>query len=103
MQQPQGPFLFELEGLGWRRAHPADPAPQFGDLRAHAGLGQHPQAERQRRGADVVAPLDRQRVRDRRQVVIAELAVGPGQPGRRRGPANRREQAQHVPVPEHSR
>ena len=40
-QQAQGPFLFELQRPGWRRADAPDPAPEFGHLRPDARLGQN--------------------------------------------------------------
>jgi cation diffusion facilitator family transporter len=105
-QQAQRPFLFEVQRLGGWRADPPDPAAELGDLGPYPRFRQHPQAERQRRGADVVAPLDPQRVRHRRQVVVAEPAVRAGRargsPARgRRGLTHRGEQAEHVAVPEH--
>jgi hypothetical protein len=106
VQQPQRPFLFELQCLGRPRADPPDAAGELRDFRADARFCQHFQAERQGGGTDVVPSLDSQCVRDRRQVIVVELAVAPGEPGAdpargRRRPADRRKQAEHVPVPEH--
>jgi hypothetical protein len=53
---------------------PGSPA-QVGDGRAHRGLGQHAQAERQCRRRDVVAPLDLDARRDRGEIGLAELPV----------------------------
>src|SRR5262249_18307181 len=71
------------------RADPPDPARELGDLRPHAGLGQHPQAERQRGRADVVALLDLQRQGDGREVILAELPVPAGPPGTSRRSTSR--------------
>jgi hypothetical protein len=104
---PQRPFLFELQRLGRPRPDPPDAPAELGDFRPDARFRQHLQAERQGGGTDVVPSLDSQCVRDRRQVIVVELAVAPGErrrggPARGwRGPADRRKQAEHVPVPEH--
>jgi hypothetical protein len=106
VQQSQRPFLFELQRLGRPRADPPDAPAEFGDFCSDARFCQHFQAERQGGGTDVVPSLDSQCVRDRRQVIVVELAVAPGEPGGgpargSRCPTDRRKQAEHVPVPEH--
>ena len=106
VQQPQRPLLFELKRLGGPRADSPDAPAELGDFRPDARFCQHFQAERQGGGTDVVPLLDSQCVRDRRQIIVIELAVAPGEPGGGpargwRRPADRRKQAEHVPVPEH--
>jgi len=84
-QQPERAFLLEVQRPARGRGNPAEPAAQVRDGGAHRRLGQHAQPERERRGADVVAPLELERDRDRFQVRLAELPVRrPAQTGRPR-------------------
>ena len=103
-EQPQRPFLLELQRTGGQRLDPPDPAAELGDLRPDPGFGQDPQAERQRGRADVVALLDRQCQCHRAEVVLAELPVpGGGRPAAGRGAAGAgwladgRQQAEQAP------
>jgi hypothetical protein len=74
-QQPQRPLLLEVQRAGDRSADPPGPPAELGHLGSRRRIGDDFQAERERRGADVVTPLDRQRERDRVQVAIGELPV----------------------------
>jgi cation diffusion facilitator family transporter len=74
-QQAQSALLLEVQCPARRGRDAAQPPAQIGDGHPHRRLGQHPQAERQRRGADVVTPLEIQRGRHRLQVRLAELPV----------------------------
>ena len=82
-QQSLGALLLEVERTGLWRPDTAYPPGEFGDLRAHAGLGEHPQPERKRRRAYVVPALDRQAQGNRLQVALVEPPVLPS--GRHRG------------------
>ena len=84
-QQAQRAFLLEVERPARRGGDAAEPAAQVRDGGADRRLGQHPQPERQRGGADVIAALEFERGRDGFQVRLAELPVRrpvppPGQP-----------------------
>src|SRR5579875_65509 len=83
MERAQRALLLEVERPAGRRRDAAEAAAQVRDGGAHRRLGQHPQAERQRRRADVVAPLQVQRGGDGLQVRLAELPVRQGGAGRR--------------------
>ncbi len=74
-QQAEGTFLFEVEGPAWSGRDAADPSGEIRDGGPDRWLGQHPQAERQRRGANVVTALEFQRSRHSLQVRLAELPV----------------------------
>ena len=74
-EQAEGAFLLEVEGAARGGGDAAEPAAQVRDRGADRRLGQHPQAERQRGGADVVAALELERRRDRLQVRLTELPV----------------------------
>ena len=74
-EQAQRPFLLEFQRTGRQRADPPDPAAEFGYLHPYPWLGQDPQAERQRGGADVVSLLDLEGECHRGEVVIAELPM----------------------------
>lgn len=73
---------------------PGPPA-QVGDGGADRGLGQHPEPEGQCRGRDVVASFQFHPRPDRGEVRLGELPVP-------RAASQRREQAQFLPVSEHS-
>src|SRR5215471_5302905 len=60
-EQPQRALLLEVQGPAGRGGNAAEPAPEVGHRGPDTGLGQHPHAERQRRRADVVAPLELER------------------------------------------
>jgi hypothetical protein len=74
-EQPQRPLLLEIQRTGDRPADPSGPPAELGYLGPCRRIGHDFQAERQGRGADVVAPLDRQPERHRVQVAIGELPV----------------------------
>jgi hypothetical protein len=92
-EQPQRPLLLEVQCAGDRAADPPGPPAELGHLRPCRRIGYDFEAERERRGADVVAALDRQRQRDRVQVAIRELPVR-GRPG---APAGRPPQQRKQP------
>jgi hypothetical protein len=125
-EQPQRPLLLEVQRAGDRAADPPGPPAELGHLRPGGRIGDDFQAEREGRRADVVAPLYRQRERDRVQVTIGELPVrglpvrglpvrglpGRGLPGRGLPVlgllasaagrlAQQREQPERLPVAEH--
>ena len=74
-QEAQGAFLFEVERAARGGGDAAEAAAEIRDGGPDRRLGQHPQAERQRRGADVVPALEFERDGDRLQVRLAELPV----------------------------
>ncbi len=87
VEQAEGAFLFEVEGLNRRGWDPAQAPAQLSYLGPDSWVAEHPQAERQFGRADVQPPLDIQAERHRRQVFLAELPVrraaggpGPGPP-----------------------
>jgi len=93
-EQAQSPFLLEVEHPG-----PADPAcssPEACDSGPDPGLGEDPQAERQRGRTDVESPLEFERRPDRIHVLIGELAMPPV------SRLDGWEQAKRLPVAEHS-
>jgi len=92
-EQPQCPLLLEIQRAGDRAADPPGAPAELGHLRPRRGIGHDLQAEREGRGADVVAPLDREPERDRAQVVVGELPVR----GRRAWPAGRTAQQRKQP------
>jgi hypothetical protein len=75
VEKPQRPLLLEVERPGGWRPEPAEAPGELGRVRANPWLRQHPQSERQRRRADVVAPLDVEGQGDRVQVLVGELPV----------------------------
>ena len=84
-QQAQSALLLEVQGAdrgGWDAA---EAAAEIRDSGADRGFGQHTQAERQRRGADIVPALELESGGDRLQVGLAELAMR--RPARRAQPA----------------
>src|SRR5580700_8350176 len=58
-QEPECALLLEVQGPRGRRLDPADPSPQLGDLGPDPRIGEDADAEGERDGADVVAPLQR--------------------------------------------
>jgi hypothetical protein len=110
VEQAEGAFLLEVQGLdGWGR-DAAEAAAQLGYFGPDPLVAEHPQAERQFRWADVQPPLDVQAQGHRSQVVLTELAVswaagrlGPGGPPPGGRLTDRRQQAEQLPVPQHSR
>src|SRR5208282_4178161 len=89
-QQAQGALLLEVEGPARGGGDAAEPAAEIRDGGPDRRLGEHPQAERQRRGADVVAALEFERGGHGLQVRLAELPV------RRTGRAVRKSSRQLV-------
>src|SRR5690242_16577518 len=67
-QQAEGALLLEVQGAAGGGGDAAEAAAEVRDRGADRRLGQHPQAERQRRRADVVAALELQRGGDRLEV-----------------------------------
>jgi len=77
----------------------AGAAAKVGDRRTGRRVGQHPQPERERGGRDVKLALDRERRRDRGDVLLGKLPVRVAPPG---GPVpQRRQQPEILPVAEH--
>src|SRR5437867_12006651 len=74
-QQAEGALLLEVQGAARGGGDAAEAAAEIRDRGADRRLGQHPQAERQRRRADVVTALKLQRGGDRLEVRVAELPV----------------------------
>jgi hypothetical protein len=74
-EQPECSLLLEIQRPGDRAADPPGPPAELGYLGPCGRVGHDLQAEREGRGADVVAPLDRQTERDGVQVAIGELPV----------------------------
>ena len=106
-KEAQGPFLFEVERpAGWL-GNPPDAPAEVGHCRADGGLGEYPQAERERGGTDLVAPLQLQRGRDGPQVPVTELPVArpamlcPATAGQ--SIADGRKQAEILAIAEHAR
>jgi len=95
------PLLLEVQRPSRSGRHVAGAPAEVGDRRADRGLGEHPQPERQRGRRDVVTPLDLQRRRYRGQVLVRELPMRRPAPGR--PVAQRRQQAQILPIAEHPR
>jgi hypothetical protein len=100
-ERAQCPLLLEVEraaGAG-ARGHVASAPPKVGDGGPRRRIGQHPQAEGQRGGRDVEAPLDGEGRRDRGQVLLGELPVRVAPPVR--PVPQRRQQPEILPVTEH--
>ncbi len=74
-QQAQGAFFFEVEGPAWGGGDAAKSAAEIRDGGPDGRLGEHPQAERQRRGTDIVTALEFERGCHGLQVRLAELPV----------------------------
>src|SRR5438477_3711155 len=74
-QQAEGALLLEVQGAAGGGGDAAKAAAEVRDRGADRRLGQHPQAERQRRRADVVAAPELQRGGDRLEVRLTELPV----------------------------
>jgi hypothetical protein len=100
-EQPQRPFLLEVQRAGDRAADPPGPPAELGDLGPGRRIGHDLQAERQGRGADVVAPLDGQPERDRIQIALGELPVRGPRPGPAARRAQQRQQPEGLPVAQH--
>jgi hypothetical protein len=96
-EQAERAFFLEVHGHDRQGPDPPDPASKVGNCRARRGVGQHPQAERERCRADVVALLDRQREGNGIDISLAELSMPdgidlagrPGRPWRRGRPGAR--------------
>src|SRR5436305_6307949 len=105
-QQAEGALLLEVQGAPGGGGDAAEAAAEVRDRGADRRLGQHPQAERQRRRADVVAALELQRGGDRLEVRLTELPVR--WPVRRylrrprQGIADLRQEAEILAVAEHA-
>jgi cation diffusion facilitator family transporter len=100
-EEPQRPFLLEVEGPPRLLGYPAQAPAKVGHGRADGGLGQDAQAERERRRADLVPPLQVQGGGDGAQVRVAELPVGGPAPGPVGAVPHRRQEAQIPAVTEH--
>ena len=99
-ERAQRALLLEVQRPPRCGGHVAGAPPEVGDRGADRGLGQHPQAERERGRGNVVPLLDPHRRGDGRQVLLGELPVrGPAS----RGPVpQRRQQPEVFPVAEHA-
>ncbi len=75
VEQAQRAFLFEVEGASWRRWYPAKAPGQIDDGGAYTRFCQHPQAERQGSGRDVIPLLQFERGGHRGEILLAELPM----------------------------
>jgi hypothetical protein len=100
-EQPERSLLLEVQSPRYRPGTSPGPPAEFGYLGSCSRIRQDPQAEGKGRGADVIAPLDRQRQPDGVQVAVGELAVRGMLAGACGRAAQQRKQAERLPVPEH--